>query len=98
MNSKHTPGPWNVQWTKKEAGKVDLILVGPGSDYTTAFVPCFGDNSDQNASLIAAAPEMLEALKIADRFAREILTDGEASTAPLAVLKTIGAALKKAGL
>ena len=61
--SKHTPGPWKVQWTKKESGKVDLILVGKGEDYTTAFVPCFGDNAELNASLIAAAPDLFEALK-----------------------------------
>lgn len=55
----HTPGPW--EWTQDEAGQWFLspgILISDASDGTPG-----GDEHDQaNARLIAAAPDLLEAL------------------------------------
>lgn len=63
MNTvKHTPGPW-------EAWKDDEGAWGILKDHaflTTAFDPDFGmvaGSSEANARLIAAAPDLLEALK-----------------------------------
>ncbi len=61
MSSKHTPGPWSVGSGSRATGftvKIasDELLVG-GSGLT----------SEANARLIAAAPELLEALSKAVR-------------------------------
>ncbi|MBK9058109.1 MAG: hypothetical protein IPL82_09865 [Elusimicrobia bacterium] len=67
MNSKHTPGPWNFSKDGAEIfpetgpnGYVELCrVVGPwdGSKFYDK------GTAKANARLIAAAPEMLEALK-----------------------------------
>jgi uncharacterized protein YcbX len=55
--SKHTPGPWRVRHTDSGGSMVESTAVSQ----TTATV--WGAESRANAYLIAAAPEMLEALK-----------------------------------
>lgn len=61
MNAQHTPGPWKVAKPRKSHanGKLMYGLDGP---------ECVSDYEDwgfteANARLIAAAPELLEALK-----------------------------------
>ena len=64
-----TPGPW----------KVDRDNTGPGvycADWETRIADVCGDNL-ANARLIAAAPEMLEALHTALRHAREAMPANE---------------------
>jgi hypothetical protein len=51
--SNHTKGPWAIE----EHSEVDLVRVGPGV--------CLTDKA--NAALIAAAPDMLEALDLVER-------------------------------
>lgn len=68
--SKHTPGPWTAD---VESGTGDYVVWGPGPPGSkTAFVANIGtspgepiafDVAKANARLIAAAPEMLAALK-----------------------------------
>ena len=64
MSAKHTPGPW----------KAHRIEKGPGLPYTPVaaktllakvYSEAFGDfeQSEANARLIAAAPDLLEALR-----------------------------------
>jgi hypothetical protein len=55
--SKHTPGPWGI-----DEGMSVWIMAGP---LHVATIPraADGDWSPANARLMAAAPEMLEALK-----------------------------------
>jgi hypothetical protein len=63
--SKHTPGPW--KWNKNYHG-----LDGPRGEaildyaaYEGMWVPDYaGDWAEANARLIAAAPELLEALQM----------------------------------
>lgn len=64
--SKHTPGPW------VEAGYGDYndydgncrVILGEGGDIRTAIVLGFdNDRNRANARLIAAAPDLLAALK-----------------------------------
>lgn len=59
MSSKHTPGPWSVAGRMGYGYLVDpnicVVYGGEGSGRA--------DDGPANALLIAAAPEMLEALK-----------------------------------
>ena len=65
MNTQHTPGPWTV------AGR---DVVGKLGEMDTCIAECFNHssmdrhNAEANARLIAAAPELLEAVKISLEF------------------------------
>ena len=68
-NEKHTPGPWHVNYTTFDNAIVRFHIAGethgsvyPVCEHTLEITP---DSSEQlaNAHLIAAAPELLEALK-----------------------------------
>lgn len=89
-----TPGPWKVQaYGKLKSGSVitqDMKLVA--SIYTTRNSE---KNRDANANLIAAAPDMLAALKLARS---TIIASDEEEEHPLTVhaLNAIDAAIKKA--
>lgn len=62
-NSKHTPGPWAVNgWS---------VTIGNWS-ISTAMPRATIEESDANARLIAAAPELLEALNWALKNLEEI--------------------------
>lgn len=68
--SKHTPGPWGIEQTDDtnwigfmrphDPKKVELIVCTTSRDSLTDEALA---KNDANARLIAAAPEMLEALK-----------------------------------
>lgn len=71
----HTPGPWHIDTNGSERWTVDFE--GPTSSYITIGGPrkapiafavepsAYGGRVDANARLIAAAPDLLEALKVA---------------------------------
>ena len=62
MDSKHTPGPWKFGETPSLDGQGIAFEVDT-DDFTIAHVyPTFDSG---NAALIAAAPDMYEALKVA---------------------------------
>ena len=73
MDAKHTPGPW---WTKREGFStvyVEARIEGGWIQEVAACGPTEAGQEQQeaNARLIAAAPELLEALKeIADYWNR----------------------------
>ncbi len=93
MESKHTPGPWGDAISDDgysvdhDSGlRVDPGLcwkpVGPRDNHAVALVvvpSSFGmdDELDANARLIAAAPELLEALKRLLAFVEEHTEAGE---------------------
>lgn len=85
----HTPGPWRV-W-RSQSDKDPRGICGMDGDMI-----CDIDawNHEANARLIAAAPEMAEALKAAQFLHHYI--DG--SDRQLEILEQISVALKKAGL
>jgi hypothetical protein len=66
--SKHTPGPWYVEDRRPGGGvmQVQAPYQGPGSSYCVASINYWRD-VEANARLIAAAPEMLDALKLASQ-------------------------------
>jgi hypothetical protein len=55
MNAQHTPGPWRAAYITREE-----VLVVRSADSEVALV---ANDNDANARLIAAAPELLAALK-----------------------------------
>ena len=86
---EHTPGPWTVNFT-------------PAKDGPTA--ETFGPNAEANARLIAAAPELLEALEKCQQLATEriktadaaVKADVYAADALMGIAVTARAALKAA--
>lgn len=56
-NTKHTPGPWQVLPPKE--GQPSITIAIPSNDA----VYVAGSTKEANARLIAAAPELLEALE-----------------------------------
>lgn len=76
MSAAHTPGPWPIERT----GDGKRIIVGPGliegpHGYDIAEVysdDCDPEEATANARLIAAAPELLEALEKLAAFADEV--------------------------
>ena len=87
--SKHTPGPWRVGVTS-DAGEVDVIA--EGGWFVAVACDSAGDgDTEANANLIAAAPDMLEALeKLVSRIDE---TRGPTADTALAAAR---AAIKKA--
>ena len=59
--AEHTPGPWEVRTTP--GSPEDPCQVGTGMVYTADACGPSLEERDANAHLIAAAPEMLEALE-----------------------------------
>lgn len=64
MTLKHTPGPWIVGDDEDS----DYFLVGPHDGDETVYHPVVKLHDQYNAYLIAAAPELLEALQRMVRF------------------------------
>ncbi|NRP03264.1 hypothetical protein [Stenotrophomonas maltophilia] len=65
MSSKHTPGPWVVTphpMTNVDVSAVGVIMDDKEMQYGLSHTICY-QNAEANARLIAAAPELLEALK-----------------------------------
>lgn len=60
MNTKHTPGPWVVDRTHPE---LERNVVWSGDQIIASVVNDQHGNADANARLVAAAPELLEALR-----------------------------------
>jgi hypothetical protein len=58
MKKEHTPGPWKLAGPTTISNADETIVIGYAHNYKTPRV-----QTDANARLIAAAPELLEALK-----------------------------------
>ena len=80
METKHTPGPWIIG-NPTEIHDVDgtrIVMCCQTSDDVT------DDASEANARLIAAAPELLEALKGVVRVADRATDEFDAARAAIA--------------
>lgn len=65
MESKHTPGPWWREHNIKGAPNSVCTDDEDGGARTIASIPSGAqDNARDNAALIAAAPELLDALRV----------------------------------
>lgn len=60
--TKHTPGPWTIEGLIESNGVGAYRIVEPNNTYAVADVYEI-EGRIENAHLIAAAPEMLEALE-----------------------------------
>jgi ribosomal protein S7 len=103
--SKHTSGPWNwsvesvdPEWavvTDKSGGIVANVNSETGPDASSA--PAMRQMPrDANARLIAAAPDMLEALREAEHASQELCNGQDPANECWAVLARIRAAIAKA--
>ena len=61
MNTPHTPGPWNISNSASPAHSPQFGIYAEGERNNLAIV--YNDNAEANARLIAAAPDLLAALK-----------------------------------
>ena len=90
MSAKHTPGPWMVNDAK---GRRWIETRGDDAIAQVLKDDCSRETFDANASLIAAAPDLLEALQglIDDcGFGRIIFDTPAATRAREAIAKAIG--------
>ena len=90
---KHTPGPWTVAGPSG-----DLEIWSREAHKSIAFLASYPDpaNEAANARLIAAAPELLEALEGLMEWREEIRADLRLHTSPDALLAKAHAAIAKA--
>ena len=63
--SKHTPGPWQVGMAFDNYGETEIAIehMTPAGNLVVAVALGGLQGQDANASLIAAAPDLLDALK-----------------------------------
>ncbi|WP_127812463.1 hypothetical protein [Bordetella avium] len=61
MTTKHTPGPWKCQLAKSGSGR--LQVSGPRGEQIAILWRSSKETTEANARLIAAAPDLLEALE-----------------------------------
>lgn len=86
---QHTPGPWTHEPYAYQQGALDQALIRDGAENQVAI------STEANARLIAAAPELLEALQ----FALEIFEAEPVDVAPESIEEIIDqarAAINKA--
>ena len=71
MNApKHTPGPWRVDRQNTGPLASEWIIAGERPRYLAEVGDCGSGCAAANANLIAAAPELLEALEMVMRRGR----------------------------
>lgn len=64
--AQHTPGPWRVDRNNVHVGQIAIIHHCVGNDWVEIWSPEWPDDEhvqEANTRLIAAAPELLEALE-----------------------------------
>ena len=101
MSAAHTPGPWiAAPWTDKEA-EIEGFSISSGGHLVPTSNLC-GDYEEAkaNATLIAAAPDMLEALQAAlaelERANRAMRQEAGVTVCNEAVLQQVREAIAKA--
>lgn len=73
MKTTHTPGPWKVSpETTKGEFVTDQIIRGPQRHHVATVTHA----NESNAALIAAAPDLLEALERLTRWVGKGIADG----------------------
>ena len=63
MTTKHTPGPWRYERTNGSPTTGQHMIAGGKPGYLAEVRDCGSGDVSANARLIAAAPELLAALK-----------------------------------
>lgn len=76
MATNHTPAPWIVKHTRTSKVNSHIILCKEDHNSIAHVIrQCDDEENEANARLIAAAPELLEALKEVDRILYHYLDD-----------------------
>lgn len=107
MNAQHTPGPWvgkvdgiypETDWSAdhEHASTASWVAINAPNGSTVALATITGWNDDKleaNARLIAAAPDLLQALEYIGRFIDPTAKDAETMVkhARTAIAKATGA-------
>lgn len=91
MSAKHTPGPWKVYAPEMPGTKATYGIDGPQGQAVVYFGITHKDgiNLLADARLIAAAPELLDALQVMLDAAQHDITQ-ECDIARAAIAKAIG--------
>ena len=86
MSDRHTQGPWfaGASTFCRGDGEIQMRVY---TDHPPTEFDVFGDNLAANARLIAAAPDLLEALRLALPYVRN---DNTASVMRAAIAKATG--------
>ena len=87
--TKHTSGPWSLEFAHVMQNGQKYWQVHDGLDAICCNQFCYATNNEANARLIAAAPDLLEALKLA----RDIIghpDDAGSKIIAAAIAKAIG--------
>lgn len=76
MRTKHTPGPWIHVPIAGKRGFTSRTISGEGGNNSIAYVWTITKEGEANAKLIAATPELLEALTlIIKHFPTDVIND-----------------------
>jgi hypothetical protein len=70
MNAAHTPGPWLAEERFDDECSLGLAVYAAGAE--VARLPGIGRQNVRDAALIAAAPDLLEALQMCFRANQEL--------------------------
>jgi hypothetical protein len=88
METKHTPGPWTIADDMRGIGNARVAGV---LDANGIGVANCGSHGEANARLIAAAPDMLDALyTLLDAIDGNRITVGDCNQARAAIAKATG--------
>ena len=92
MTSKHTPGPWRVERQNPSPTTGEYMVAGATAGYLAEVRDCGGGNVLANATLIAAAPELLQALEACINYGSMTGDDWVIEKARAAIAKATGGA------
>lgn len=90
MNTKHTPGPWEIRPSSNpKNGTAWRDIVSTGCEFSPSYV---GESLEQDARLIAAAPDLLAALEAFVARAKQLngIDTGPVAQASAAIAKATG--------
>lgn len=75
MNSKHTPGPWVIE---RDPSNNTIAVIGPcAAEEYAGFA--WLEVSEENAQMIATAPELLDFIAMIARMTTDTQMDGDMS-------------------
>ena len=92
MSEGHTPGPWDFWSGYNAVDKMEAEITADDGDIVIARYNHLIGEGEANAQLIAAAPDLLEALELVNDCLVKCLTGGEVSA------KLAGKAIQQAAL
>lgn len=93
-NGQHTEGPWR---TERNEDADEISITNFGGEIAVLHGVSLGDADEANARLIAAAPDLLAALELAEATIRRLAQRSEAAArSVLGTLDVTGDAIRKA--